>query len=36
MRMIVEAFKEALEIGLEKHDQVVVRLRSNLTFNQDS
>lgn len=26
MRMIVEAFKEALETGLEKNDQVVVRL----------
>jgi hexokinase len=24
MRMIVEAFKEALELGLEKPDQVVV------------
>ena len=24
MRMIVEAFKEALELGLEKADQVVV------------
>jgi hexokinase len=28
MRMIVEAFKDALETGLEKHEQVVVRLDS--------
>ena len=26
MRMIVEAFKETLELGLQKPDQVVVRL----------
>ena len=25
MRMIVDAFKETLELGLEKHKQVVVR-----------
>lgn len=26
MRMIVEAFKETLELGLQKHGQIVVRL----------
>jgi len=28
MRMIVDAFKETLELGLEKPKQVVVRFRS--------
>jgi hypothetical protein len=27
MRMIVEAFRDTLELGLEKHGQVVVRAR---------
>lgn len=29
MRMVVEAFKDALELGLEKTEQIVVRLISS-------
>jgi hypothetical protein len=34
MRMIVEAFKDTLELGLEKPKQVVVRRPSIMTQNQ--